>query len=249
MSYAAHGRGSRSKARRTARSLLMLPMAIFLGVTLLAAAYVAYVLWPRWPGPTVSSDTPSLPIVVAGSLFNVPPAAIRVRVQRRPGVQERVDLAFLWPSLLPPDAASNLAATTAAPTGAAAGPTAPDQVFMTIANSGGALAPLERIKTIYPRYLSTTPVAGPNGLIALAFRSDTPYRGEDLLYPPDSPERFVLRCSRPGGPTPGTCLYERRIGEADITVRFPRDWLDDWQGVAGNVDRLIGSLLPRKAEN
>jgi hypothetical protein len=242
MSYAAPSRGYRSKARHRARGLLMLPMAIFLGVTLLAASYVAYVLWPRWPGPVVSPDAPSLPIVVGGSLFNVPPAAIRVRVQRRPGVQERVDLAFLWPSLLPPDAASNLAASAGT---AAAGPNALDRVFMTIANGNGLLAPLERVKTIYPRYLSTTPVAGPNGLIALAFRDDTPYRGEDMLYPPDSPERFVLRCSRPGGPTPGTCLYERRIGEAEVTVRFPRDWLNDWQDVAGGIDRLIGGLLPR----
>jgi len=245
MSYAAHSRDSRHKVRRTARSLLMLPIAIFCGVTLLAAGYVAYVLWPRWPGPPVAPDAPSLPIVVAGSLFNVPPAAIRVRVQRRPGVQERVDLAFLWPSLLPPDAASNLAATAPAPSGAAAGPSAPDRVFMTIANSDGMLPPLERIKTIYPRYLAPTPVAGPNGLIALAFRSDTPYQGEDLLYPPISPERFVLRCSRPSGPTPGTCLYERRIGEAEVTIRFPRDWLNDWQDVASKVDRLIGSLLPK----
>ncbi len=27
----------------------------------------------------------------------------------------------------------------------------------------------------------------------------------------------------------GTCLLERRIGNADITIRFPRDWLGDWQ--------------------
>ena len=36
--------------------------------------------------------------------FNVPPAAIRVPVQRRPGAHERVDLAFVWPSLEPPNA-------------------------------------------------------------------------------------------------------------------------------------------------
>ena len=48
-------------------------------------------------------DAPSLPITVAGVAFNVPPAAIRIPVQRRPGAHERVDLAFLWPSLEPPD--------------------------------------------------------------------------------------------------------------------------------------------------
>ena len=67
--------------------------------------YVAYVLWPRWPDAPVALDAPSLPIVVAGVAFNIEPAAIRMPVQRRPGTQERVDLAYLWPSLVPPDPA------------------------------------------------------------------------------------------------------------------------------------------------
>jgi hypothetical protein len=40
------------------------------------------------------------------------------------------------------------------------------------------------------------------------------------------------------------CLYEMRVESADITVRFPRDWLDDWRTVAGNIDRLIANLRP-----
>ena len=42
---------------------------------------------------------------VGGVTFNVPPAAIRVPVQRQPGAQARIDLTFLWPSLTPPDPA------------------------------------------------------------------------------------------------------------------------------------------------
>jgi hypothetical protein len=57
------------------------------------------------------------------------------------------------------------------------------------------------------------------------------------------PERFILRCTRDGlGPTPGTCLHERRIGGADITVRFPRAWLADWPSVVDGIDRLISRL-------
>ncbi len=220
----------------------MLPFAIFFGVTFLAITYVAYVLWPRWPGPPVAPDAPSLPIVVAGVTFNVPPAAIRVRLQRRPGAQERIDLVFLWPALTPPDTAATDA--PASPTTAAAAK-ALDRVFVTIANSDGTLPPIERVKTIYPRYWANSPVAAPNGLILLAFRDDTPYHGEDLLYPREAPESFLLRCSRNAGPTPGTCLYERRIGEADVTVRFPRDWLNDWRTVASGIDRLINNLRPQ----
>jgi hypothetical protein len=55
-----------------------------------------------------------------------------------------------------------------------------------------------------------------------------------------------VRCTRNGaGATPGTCLYERRIEDAaDLVVRFPRDWLEDWRSVAGNLDRLIRDLRP-----
>src|SRR4051812_31359474 len=68
-----------------------------------AAGFIGYVFWPRWPEPPIAASDPPLPIVVAGVPFNVPPAAMRMPVQRHPGAHERVDLAFLWPSLLPPD--------------------------------------------------------------------------------------------------------------------------------------------------
>ena len=239
MSYAVGGR-SPGEARRMARSLLMLPFVIFLAVSLLAASYVAYVLWPRWPSPPVASDAPSLPIVIAGVTFNVPPGAIRRPVQRRPGTQERVDLVFLWPSLQPP-----ATAVEAVPHGGAAGTAsaeAVERVFVTLAGSEGAPPPLERMKTIYARYLAQDPLPAPNGLVMLAFRQGTPYQGEDLLYAPETPERFLLRCNKTLGPTPGTCLHERRVGAADVTVRFPRDWLNNWRDVASGIDRLIGKL-------
>ena len=240
MSYAMGGRSPRG-ARRMARSLLMLPLLVFLAVASLAASYVAYVLWPRWPGPTVAPNAPSLPIIVGGTAFNIPPAAIRRPVQRRPGAQERIDLVFLWPSLSPPASAAEAGPQGAATSAEAAHPL--ERVFLTIAGDDGAPAPLERMNTIYRRYLAPETLAEQDGLVALAFRKDTPYQGEDLLYTPDMPERFLLRCTRDSaGPTPGTCLHERRIGGADVTVRFPRAWLGDWGSVADGIDRLITRL-------
>ena len=81
----------------------MAPLVVVIALALGAIAVIGYVLWPRWPGPPIGPDAPALPITVAGVAFNVPPAAIRVPVQRRPGAHERVDLAFAWPSLEPPD--------------------------------------------------------------------------------------------------------------------------------------------------
>jgi hypothetical protein len=198
----------------------------------LAGAPIAYMLWPQ-PKP-VSPDAPSLPITIGGVGFNIPPAAIRFKMQRRAGSQARLDLAFLWPSLEPPDAG-------AAPSPAEA-PKVSERLFVTIAGSGGALPPAERLKAIYPRYVVTGPAVDMDGLQVRQFRSGTPYHGEDLIYDPAAPARLLMRCSQSFGPTPGTCLHERRFAAADITVRFPRDLLTDWRAVAGGIDRLVGRL-------
>jgi len=222
--------------------VLALPLVVLLGLVVGAISFIAYLLWPRWPDAPVALDAPALPITVAGVAFNVPPAAMRVPVQRRPGVHERIDLAFLWPSLAPPDAT---APTKPAPATPPAPRAARERLFVTIAIAGDTLAPAERVRIIYPRYVAAQPVAAADGLAVLAFRDGTPYQGEDLIYDAAAPERFLVRCSRNGaGPTPGTCLYSRRIGGADIVVRFPRDWLGDWKLISDGIERLITSLRP-----
>jgi hypothetical protein len=87
-------------------------------------------------------------------------------------------------------------------------------------------------------------VPGPEGLTVRGFRNDTPYRDEELVFEQAAPEHFLARCARRGVINSGSCLLERRIGNADITVRFPRDWLKDWQNVAAGVDRLMTRLHP-----
>jgi hypothetical protein len=224
------------RRRHVGRSPLTGPLLLLAAAALTAIAYVAYVLWPRWPQAPVTLDAPSLPIVVAGVAFNIEPAAIRMRVQRRPGTQARVDLAYLWPSLTPPDPA--LRPTVGAPVDPNA------RLFVTIASGDSTLPLIERVQTIYPRYLAPEPTAGPDGLTLRGFRDGTPYQGEELVFEQASPEHFLARCSRRGVTNSGTCLLERRIGNADITLRFPRDWLSDWKNVAGGIDKLIARLHP-----
>jgi hypothetical protein len=222
--------GSRRRRQRP-HGVTLLGLALLL---VLALAGVAYMLWPRWPA-AVSADAPAMPITVGGVIFNVPPAAIRAPVQRHAGTQERIDLAFLWPSLRPPEPASKTSANGA--------PTTLDRLFVTVAASE-AMPPMERIKTIYPRYATTEPQSAAAGLAVLPFRDDTPYQNEDLVYDADVPDRFLLRCSRGKPPTPGMCLHEQRIGGADVTVRFPRDWLDQWRDVQAGIERLVAILRP-----
>lgn len=234
------GRGTARRRRAGPMSLgsLALKLALVAGALCLAGSPVAYIMWPRWPD-AVTVDAPALPITVGGVLLNIPPAAIRLRIQRRAGEQERLDLVFLWPSLLPPDPDAKPAPTEILHH--------TDRIFVTIAQSDGTPTPPERLKTIYPRYTDGEPTAGPDGLRVRTFRSGTPYQNEDLFYDATMPERFIIRCTRKSGPAPGICLHERRIGGADMTTRFPRDWLNDWRAVAGNLDRLIAYLQSSKA--
>jgi hypothetical protein len=235
MAYLAQQR--RGQRRRAAgHNPLAAPLMAFAGAVVIAALYIAYVLWPRWPGVPVALNAPSLPIVVAGVTFNIEPAAIREAIERRPGTQDRVDLAYLWPSLVPPDPAVK-------PT--VGHPVNPNErLFVTIASGDTTLPLIERVKEIYPRYLVPEPSAGPDGLTLRGFRDGTPYQGEELVFEQQAPEHFLARCSRKGVVNSGSCLLERRIGKADATFRFPRDWLADWTGVAAGIDKLLARLHP-----
>jgi len=235
----AHAGTMGHRRRRGGGGKLARLLMVVLGMTAvgLAGAPVAYMLWPT--PAAVSPDAPSLPISIGGTAFNVPPAAIRFKVQRRPGAQPRIDLTFVWPSLNPPDLGIKPLPTDNAEI--------TERLFVTIAASDTTLSPAERLKVIYPRYADAAPIVGGDGLSLQSFRDGSPYQGEDLILQPASPERFLLRCTRQIAATPAMCLHERRLGGADVTVRFPRAWLDDWRTVADGVDRLIAGFRPAPA--
>jgi len=231
--------------RRGKRPVLTLPFATVVLVVAAAAAFVSYALWPTWQNEPAPLDTPAIPITVAGVLFDVPPTAIREAVQRHPGQQERIDLAFDWPSLTPPRANNKSADKTALNAeNAAAAAAAPEneRLFITIAARGAELPARERLRTIYPRYVEAQASAGPGGLAILAFRPGTPYDGEDLIYVGSNPEQFFALCTRAARAVPGTCIHERTLDAADIAFRFPRSWFGDWRDIAGGFDRLIAQL-------
>src|SRR5580704_7112091 len=249
-----------ARTRRKAGRLLASPLAVFAALVAAAASFVAYVLWPTWPSTPATLDAPALPITVAGVLFQVPPAAIRAAVQRHAGPHERVDLVFLWPSLKPPlpkAEASGRADAKSVDTnddsnGDETGSIAKEvsnnaegRLFVTIAPLGSVLPPVERLNSVYPQYVQGKASAGADGLAILPFRAGTPYEGEDLVYVAGNPDQFFARCTRATSAVPGTCIQERVVGAADITLRFPRDWLDHWRDVADSVDRLIVQLHPQ----
>lgn len=211
----------------------LLPVALACAFAAGAIALVAYLLWPTW-GVGGSSAPARLPVSVGGTLFNVPTAAIRMKIQRHSGPQERVDLDFLYPSLEPPGAPRHVTAETVEE---AMQPI--DRIFLSISAHHDALAPEARLSTIYPRYLEQGATMPEDGLTMRKFRPDTPYGSEDLFSAANP--ALNARCTRDAA-TPGMCLAERRIDGADLTFRFPRGWLSRWREVAEAIDRLTVQL-------
>jgi hypothetical protein len=212
----------------------LLPIALAGTLTLGAITLVAYLLWPTW-GVNGARGPERLPVSIGGTLFNVPVSAIRMKIQRHSGPQERIDLYFSYPSLEPPEAPRHVSASEvdeemAQPI---------DRIFLSIAAHHDSLAPDMRVRSIYPRYLEDVSRPGPDGLTLRTFRDGTPYSGEDLYFA--STPALTARCTRDAA-TPGMCLSERRVDDADLTFRFPRSWLSQWRDVAAAMNRLALQL-------
>ncbi len=211
----------------------MVPVMVGGAITAGAIALIAYLLWPTW-GHDASSGPTRLPVSVGGTLFNVPTTAVRMKIQRHTGPQERVDLSFNFPSLEAPGAPKHVSADTVED---AIQPI--DRIFLSIAAHHDTLAPETRVRTIYPRYLDQALTPGEDGLTMRAFRDGTPYSNEDLFFA--TTPNLSARCTRDAA-TPGMCLSERRVDGADLTFRFPRSWLAQWRDVANAMDRLTLQL-------
>lgn len=209
------------------------PVVIGLMVCAGALLGVTYLLWPQWPGPQAAaqSDPDKLPVSIGNTVFNVPTNAVRVKVQRHSGAAERIDLAFLFPSLEAPGPMPRVTAETALQTKIDI-----DRIFLSIVAHGDAMSPDERMSAIFPRYLDPAGHINDAGLLVRAFRDGSPYQGEDVITATNAD--FAARCSRDGA-TPGMCISEKRIGEADLTFRYPRAWLTNWRLVHDAISKLL----------
>jgi hypothetical protein len=227
-SAAQNTRGSRGPHRSH-----LVPIVLASAAAAGAVALVAYLLWPTF-GPDASNGPKRLPVSIGNTLFNVPTMAVRMKIQRHSGPQERVDLSFEFPSLEAPDGPKHVSADTVED---AVQPI--DRIFLSISAHHDSLAPDIRLRTIYPRYLEAASSPGQDGLTMRAFRDGTPYGGEDLFFA--NTPNLSARCTRDAA-TPGMCLSERRVEGADLMFRFPRSWLAQWRDVANAMDRLTAQL-------
>jgi len=211
----------------------LLPIVLVGAIAAASLSFVTYLLWPTWEVDAAKGPA-RLPVSVGSTLFNVPSASIRMRIQHHTGPQERIDLAFAYPSLEPPVAQKHVSAAEVDE-----GMQPIDRIFLSIAAHHDSLAPEMRTRTIFPRYIDSAATTGQDGLTMRPFREGSPYSGEDL-FSGSNPD-FTARCSREAA-TPGMCLSERRVDGADLTFRFPRSWLAHWRAVADAMDRLTQQL-------
>jgi len=75
-----HARTRRGKTAVLTGPFLVLVLTVAAGV-----GCVSHLLWPTWPSDPPALDVPALPVTVGGVLFEVPPAAIRAKLQRQAG--------------------------------------------------------------------------------------------------------------------------------------------------------------------
>jgi len=223
--------------RKDPRSHMIL---IIVAATIAAGAIglVAYLLWPTW-GNGAANAPSRLPVSVGGTLFNVPTSAVRRKIQRHSGPQERVDLSFIFPSLEAPELPKHVSADTVEDKVQPI-----DRIFVSISAHHDSLAPDIRVRTIYPRYLEQASTPIDDALTMRAFRDGSPYANEDLFTagaPNPNTPNLSARCTR-DDVTPGMCLSERRVDGADLTYRFPRSWLSQWRDVANAMNRLTAQL-------
>lgn len=119
-------------------------------------------------------------------------------------------------------------------------------VAVTLTRADDAMAPSERPRALYARFLSAEASTAPGGLIRRRFREGTPYEGEALLIAPPHGRAFSARCpeARSGSVEP-TCFAEFRHADLDAQVQIPLRDIEQWERVASFVRTLALSAPGR----
>jgi hypothetical protein len=184
-------------------------------VAVLLPAGLAVTLELRQPA-TGSTTTVSL----AGQHYEFPSGLVRSG-SARDGV--RIDLAFTLPEIAPvrlSDATSADAATR----------DLGSTVLVAITPADDMPDPARRLTDLHARFLDQALNAAPGGLMMRAFRQNSPYRGETLVFAPPDGRLFWARCSDAASEhgTAAVCLSEARRDGLDFQIRFDPAQLANW---------------------
>jgi hypothetical protein len=204
-------------------------LALIIGLGALAAAAIAAaVLAPRLrapPAPRLVSVTLGAERLTVQSAYLAPNA--------RPG--EALELAAFFPDFAPAGDAGDVTAKTDLAERFAR------TVFVAARPADPNADPADRPARLYLRFLSDESWSHPGGLVARAFVDGSPFEGDELYYVAPDGREFAARCRRPDPErkTPNTCIYDFRLGDLDIEMRFSAALLADWVALKAGARGLI----------
>ena len=106
------------------------------------------------------------------------------------------------------------------------------QLIVALGTPDRAVAPADRPRLIYARFLSSDASTFGGNLVRRSFRADTPYEGEVLLLAPPEGRSFAARCSkRVDGPVAPSCSTELRRNGLDIQLQMAKRDVRHWERI------------------
>ncbi len=147
---------------------------------------------------------------------------------RSPELSREVGMTRLrvtWPELLP------------------AGPGDRAEVHITIGPAEATTDPRAQFATL-ARFLTPGAWSNPGGLVARVFKKGSPFEADELFMSLPDGADFFARCTASTGANhlDEGCRAVLKHRSFDVTVRFPREALTDWQSLSDGVRRLIDSF-------
>jgi len=202
----------------------------------LAIAATAFLFAPK-----ARSSDPMQPVAITlgGEKLNIPAGYLRPD-SRQGGAMDALELAALFPGFTPAGETRDIDARTDLSDRFAR------VVFVTARPSDLSLYPAERPARLYARFLDQTSWSHPGGLVARAFTPGSPFEGDELYYVEPEGREFAARCRRPDPErkTPNTCIYDFRVGDLDIEMRFSAGLLAEWASLKSAARSLIETSRP-----
>jgi hypothetical protein len=205
-------------------------LLIGLGALALAGA-VALIVAPRF-----GAHEPPRPVVVTLGAQRLTILSAYLRPEaRQGGARAALDLAALFPDFSPAGDVGDVNARTDLAERFAR------TVFVTVAPADSSLDPAERPAKLYQRFLEENSWSHPGGLVARAFAAGSPFEGDELYYVAPDGREFAARCLRPDAErkTPNTCIYDARLGDLDVEMRFSAALLSQWATLKAGALGLI----------
>lgn len=121
----------------------------------------------------------------------------------------------------------------------------PQDVLQLSLKAAEGIAAEEKLRTLYPRYLSEKSTALPHDMIWVPFLDKSPFSGEALVSDAAMSGQLVVLCPiMTSAPLPQTCIASMRFADSvDVEIRFVQKHLSDVHDMQSAVRRLLASWV------